>query len=359
VRLVVIGVVLAASTAASAYPQFQPTTEPTCTGCHLSPAGGGLLNENGLAYVETTSTWGGTPEAAHGKLAGWSWLTLGGDFRGGAGLVQNTGSHPAAFPMQAELDADFHKNAFSFYATLGGQSGDTSRPQTFLLFREHYVMWQDDGLYVRVGRFMPVFGLRFAEHNDFNERYGQAPLYGETYGVAVEWVKPAFEVHVTGFVHDPLQDAIERGNGAATYTEVRLGKLATVGAEARYAKSPDDARTAGGVTAKYLVSADFLLEAEAQLIHQSITGGASQDQVVSYLLGSWFFHDNVRLDVGVSQFDENIKVKNVDLEAFDANVVWFATSNWELLETNRIQTIAFGAGGRSSGYALLQFHYRL
>ena len=32
---------------AAAYPQFQLSRDQTCTGCHLSPAGGGLLNENG------------------------------------------------------------------------------------------------------------------------------------------------------------------------------------------------------------------------------------------------------------------------------------------------------------------------
>ena len=33
---------------AHAYPQFQMSRDQTCTGCHLSPSGGGLLNENGL-----------------------------------------------------------------------------------------------------------------------------------------------------------------------------------------------------------------------------------------------------------------------------------------------------------------------
>ena len=41
------------------------------------------------------------------------------------------------------------------------------------------------------------------------------------------------------------------------------------------------------------------------------------------------------------------------------NLHWFATSHWELLLTNRIETIALGSGGPLSGYSLFQFHYRL
>src|SRR5260221_14232625 len=113
-------------------------------------------------------------------------------------------------------------------------------------------MWQpepgsDHGLYVRAGRFMPIYGLRLAEHNDYTRRYGQTPLYGETYGAAVEYVDPAWEVHITGFVHDPIQSSDEHGNGAAAYGEVRAAKTMSIGLEGRYAKGDDDSRLAGGV----------------------------------------------------------------------------------------------------------------
>ena len=350
---------------AAAYPQFQLSKDQTCTSCHISPAGGLLLNENGLAIAESMSTNGGAPEAAHGALVGPDWLQLGGDARAGAGLVDNRGVRPAAFPMQADLDAAIHGHGFTFLATLGPQVGDSSRPQTFIASHEHWLMWQPDadahdGLYLRVGRFMPVYGLRFAEHTAYTRRYGQTPLYGETYGAAVEYVKPGWEVHVTGFVHDPIQDPIERGDGGAAYGELRIAETASIGLEGRYAKSDEDARTAGGMTAKYwLGSANVLLEGEVQLVHQTFAAGGKRDQIVSYVLGSWFFRDGWMLDVGAGQFNEDLNIKNVDLECIDANLHWFRTSHWEFLLTNRIQTIALGSGGATSGFALLQFHYRL
>ncbi len=350
-----------AAHAAAAYPQFQLSKDQTCTSCHISPAGGLLLNENGLNTADTLSTWHQPPEAAHGALVGPSWLELSADLRGGAGLVYDLAAKPAGFPMQADGDVGVHGKGFTFVAMLGLQQGHSVT--TVPVSREHWLMWQPDegatdGLYVRVGRFMPVYGLRFAEHTAYTRRYGGTPLYGEAYGAAVEYVKPAYELHVTGFVHDPVQYSAERGNGAAGYGELRLSTTASVGAEARYAKSDEDSRLAGGVTGKLWLE-PVLLEAEAQLVKQTFAAGGSRDQLVSYLLGSWFFHEGWLLDVGVGQYDEDMHVKNVDLECIDANLHWFASSHWELLETNRLQTIALGSGGSTSGYALLQFHYRL
>jgi len=39
-----------------------------------------------------------------------------------------------------------------------------------------------------------------------------------------------------------------------------------------------------------------------------------------YPHGSWLFHDGLMLDLGLSRFDEDLHIKTVDLEAFDANL---------------------------------------
>ena len=88
-----------------------------------------------------------------------------------------------------------------------------------------------EGLYVRAGRFMPVIGLRLAEHPLYIRRFGGTQLYAETYGAAVEYVTPAWEAHVTGFIEDPFIDAVDHSNGAAAYAELRVGEHAAVGVE--------------------------------------------------------------------------------------------------------------------------------
>ena len=354
-------VVLALARVAAAYPQFQLSKDQTCTSCHISPAGGLLLNENGLAVAENISTFGGAPEFLHGKLTLPDWVQLGGDARGAAGVNVDRGARPAAFPMQADADVALRGHGLTCLATVGAQS-----TSYVIGSPEHWLMWQPDassseGLFVRVGRFMPVYGLRFAEHTAYTRRYGQTPLYGETYGLAVAYVEPQWEVHVTGFVHDPIQDAIERGDGGAGYAEARFAKFASLGVEARYARSDEDSRLAGGVTGKsWIAPAEVLLEAEVQLVRQRFLQITSErTQLVSYLLATWFVTQGWMLDLGIGQFDEDLHVKNLDLEAIDANLHWFTTSHWELVLNTRIQTIALGAGGETSGYVLVQGHYRL
>ena len=52
-------------------------------------------------------------------------------------------------------------------------------------------------------------------------------------------------------------------------------------------------------------------------------------------------------------------MRYLDQEAADLNIHYFLTSHVELLLINRFQMFELGEGGLSSGYSLLQLHYRL
>ena len=52
-RIFVLAIVMGVLRVAHAYPQFQLIKDQTCSSCHLSPAGGGLLSENGMATAES------------------------------------------------------------------------------------------------------------------------------------------------------------------------------------------------------------------------------------------------------------------------------------------------------------------
>ena len=358
---------------AQAYPQYQLSRDQTCTGCHLSPAGGGLLSENGYSVAEATSQLGTAPEFMYGKLPLPSWLALGGDFRGATGYIRTPDNAVTVFPMQADLYAHATYKGFSVQLTVGARpaqwiTGDGT-PAVLDRFwsREHYLMWQQneggsDGLYVRVGRFMPVFGLRFVEHVDYTRRFGGTPLYGDTYAAAVEYVKPGWEAHVTGFIEDPLIDPVVHDSGVAGYFEARPTEQLAVGAEAMVTSSDGLARVRGGATAKlYLPSAEVLLQAELQVVHQQVNGKGGPNQLVGYLMGSRSFGSAFLLDVGLGHYDENMAIQGLDRDGVDVNLHWFVTSHFELVLQNRVEGIGVGqsTGGPTSGWALLHGHYRL
>lgn len=350
---------------AQAYPQFQMIRDQTCTGCHISPAGGGLLNENGLATAEGISQWGTAPEFFYGKVPTPSWLVLGGDLRGASGYVQSPEKLLASFPMQIEAYGDATLPAgFSLYVNFGSRSAEVgNEAATHVWSREHYVMWQQKpgetgGLYVRAGRFMPVFGLRFVEHPTYTRKWGGTPLYAETYGLAVEYVDPKFEVHATGFIKDPLIDTPEHSNGGAVIGEFRVNEKFSVGAEGMYTQSVNDKKIRVGAVAKLVLPGDMLLQFEGQFMNQLIDPRGAPKQIISYLMGSKPLGSAFLLDLGLGYFNENVQITKLNREALDLNFHWFATSHVEAIFTGRLETLASGSG-TGAGYALAQLHYRL
>lgn len=363
--LLVVAMVGAFASRAEAYPQYQLSRDTTCTGCHLSPDGGGLLNENGFGVAEATSWKPGDSSFMHG-MSKPDWLQLGGDVRGAAGLVVPGVISAGAYPMQIELGASAETHGFSLNV-VGGlrRPQEDGSPLHVLWSREHYVMWQqkpgeNSGLYIRAGRLMPTFGLRLAEHVVYTQRFGGRPLYGEAYALAASYVTPAFEVHATGFMHDPYGTPVEKGDGGALYAEARVGEHAAVGLEGKYSSGDEITAMYGGVTGKvHLEGPDVLLLAEGQVIRKElVAAGDKQTQLAGYVMASRPFDNGILVDVGVGHFTQDTRVKGLYRDAIDVNVHWFMTSHIEWLLTTRLELLELG-GGTNGGYALAQLHYRL
>jgi hypothetical protein len=385
-----VGVVIALAGTAAAYPQFQLSRDQTCTACHLSPAGGGLLNENGYNTADAISQWSVAPEFMYNKLSLPKWLMLGGDLRGAAGYF-NAGGDPldlavatgqpnvsgssfALIPMQADLYVHGKWKGFSLQLTGGARpTQNGNQAATSVWSREHYLMWQsnpdgNDGFYVRLGRFMPVFGLRQVEHVDYNRMYGGTPLYGETYGLAVEYVTPKYEAHLTGYIKDPLIDPVEHTNGVALYTETRLNEKLALGLEGKIDQDTDndlDTYRIGVIAKKYFGGkADLLIQLEAQAVTERVLddgGRGAPAQGVGYLMFTHFFSTAIMADLGVGYYDEDVRIAGLDRDAVDLNIHWFTISHLEVLLMNRISKAGLGpgAGGQWGGWSMIQLHYRL
>jgi hypothetical protein len=368
--LVVAAVLVLATGRAHAYPQFQLSRDQTCSGCHLSPAGGGLLSENGMNAADAMSEFGTSPEFMYGKLSLPSWLQLGGDFRAATGYLQTPQRYLISIPMQADLYGHATYEHFSLQVTAGYRPPEYGNQNaTRVWSREHYIMWQSDpgspyGLFVRVGRLMPVFGLRFAEHGDYTRRYGGVPLFAETYAASVAYITEKYEGHITGFIKDPLIDPVLPDSGGAAYVEVRPQDNFAVGAEGMITTSADDKKYRGGFTGKYYFkNPDLLIQGEAQVLNQHI-GPYGLTALISYLMVSWFPRSSVLLDLGWGHYDENLRIKGLDRDAFDLNAHWFTTSHFELLLNARLELIGqassnVNTSGPTGSYVLLMGHYRL
>jgi hypothetical protein len=374
ILIIVIGLV-ALTGRAEAYPQFQLSRDYTCSGCHLTPSGGGLLNENGTNTAEAISLLGQNPEFMYGKIDPPDALTVGGDIRIMGGYHQAPQRYLWVFPMQGDVYGRYTKDKLSVQATIGMRPRQTDNETATTIWpRELYVMWQSEagsseGLFARVGHFMPVFGLRWVEHPLYVRRYGGTELFSETWALSASYVKPKYEAHVTGFYNEnPLWDPVRtETGGAAAYGEVRLGEKTSVGAGGMGEFDDWEYKLRGALTAKhYLPKPDVLLQGEFQFVNPHV-GDYGYKQLVTYAMATYFGPKGTMVDLGWGHYDENLRIENVDEatapdvdhDCFDLNVHWFATSHIELMLVNRVELMGWGKGGPTGAWAMLQAHYRL
>lgn len=366
--IVIAWIVVGLGGRADAYPQFQLSSDTTCTACHISPSGGGLLNENGLNTADTMSQFGTAPEFMYGKVEPPGWLQLGGDARVLSGYMQAPQRYLVTLPMQGDAYAHASKGAFSVQLTAGFRPAqEDNRVLTSVWAREHYVMWQSnpgerEGQWIRAGHFMPVFGLRFVEHPMYTRRFGGTPLLGEKYGVSFSMIDEKWEAHVSGFLKDPFLDEVMPANGAAAYGEYRLGGHTQLGGGVMFKQSDWDQYRHYAITAKhYLPTPGLLLMAEAQYITYLVEGSKDwiTDRFVGSLMASLPLPKGLMVDLGLGYYDVNRKLKEIDRECIELNVHWFATSHIEAMLVTRMESIGWTRGGPGSGWAMAQLHYRL
>ena len=184
---------------ASAEPTFLSKQYPRCTACHYSPAGGGLLTPYGRALSrEEISTFGRRGAAAaaapdargeegflFGALRSDSPLQLGLDARPSRLAVEAGGrSLPDRnFLMNLDLQAAWRQDGWTVYGTAGRAP---ERGGGAFVSYEHWVAWQaTERVTVRGGRFLPAYGVRFADHTSFTRTWLDLAEDDQIYGVEV------------------------------------------------------------------------------------------------------------------------------------------------------------------------------
>jgi hypothetical protein len=193
-RAAAVAILLLGAAGAGAEPMFLSKQYNRCTSCHYSSVGGGLLTPYGrsLSRQELSTTGRMDPSApppAKGKgeeafLFGALGDTLGPvevgvDLRP-SHLALDVGG-PTSSTMDYFMTADFiaalKMHGFTAYGEVGRKPAIGTEPAGVYSY-EHWIAYQSSGgLGFRVGRFYPGYGIRFADHSDFN----RAPLGFEYY----------------------------------------------------------------------------------------------------------------------------------------------------------------------------------
>jgi hypothetical protein len=236
----------------SAEPMFLSRQYTRCANCHYSPTGGGLLTPYGRSLSrEELSTFGrspgGTPKGReHEFLFGalgdrLGPLSLGVSLRPSHLEFDfgNGSSSSRDLLMNADVTAALRTKGFTFYAELGRQPrGDDPRVASF----EHWVGYESEGGWgARAGRFLPAYGVRFADHTTFTRAPLELDNEDQVYALELSHRgdRHLLQVSVGPGRADDVDDAEARSFTASGRAQLDLGSRTAVVASGLYRDSSE------------------------------------------------------------------------------------------------------------------------
>jgi hypothetical protein len=251
---------------AGAEPMFLSRQYTRCTQCHYSETGGGLLTAYGRALSgQELSTTGRTVSTAaeqeqpQGEEA-FLWGTV---KRIPKGLELGVELRPAHLAyavsgfdtsrniwMNADAIAAYQSHGWTAYGEIGRQP--TTSGWTIGSY-EHWVGYKkDSGLGVRAGRFLPSYGVAFADHTSLNRSTLGLAEYDQVYGVEVS--RTTEHSLLQGSVSPGRAQSIVDDDGRQAFTatgrwQIDLGPRSALVASGMYrdASTLDVRSGAGGV----------------------------------------------------------------------------------------------------------------
>lgn len=261
--LLIAAIAAALPSTASAEPTFLAKQYTRCSACHYSPTGGGLLTPYGrlLSHRELSTIAGGaTPPGAEAARRGeheflygalgnaLGPVQLGLEMRPSRLRVDFPGGHQdRSLLMTLDLVAAVQTNGWTAYGSIGREPGGAAvrngrtLPDAAFISYDHWVSYQaGQGWGIRAGRFMPAFGVRFADHTTYtraNLGFGRAD---QVYGLEVSHAVGASLVQVTvspGRAEAILHDADRRGFSATGRWQFDLTPRTTIVGSALYRES--------------------------------------------------------------------------------------------------------------------------
>lgn len=161
---------------ANSFPDLIRHGYSNCTTCHLSPSGGGVLNGYGRSLSkELISTWSTKDEELplHGLVKipndTMDRFLIGGDARYLSRKTEGKDRDvDEGFLMQAQLRVALIFEKVKLIVSLGKIENPKVKNEVRYVSPEYYALWTPkEEVYVRAGRFEPIFGLRLPDHSTF------------------------------------------------------------------------------------------------------------------------------------------------------------------------------------------------
>ena len=264
---------------ASAEPTFLAKQYTRCTACHYSPTGGGLLTSYGrlLSHRELSTTGGdsaappsgaeddprGEQEFLYGALGhALGPMHLGIEMRPSQLRIGYPGGHQdMSLLMNLDLVGALQKNGWTAYGTIGREPPNSAEragrtlPDAAVISYEHWVSYETStGFRVRAGRFLPAYGVRFADHTTYTRTDLDLDRNDQVYGLEVGATVGSSLVQVMvspGKAEAILHDESHRGFSTAGRWQIDLSPRATIIGSGFYRHQTDADPQSGALGAAF------------------------------------------------------------------------------------------------------------
>jgi|GEM_PF-1627570 len=357
--LVVILILLAAMflfpSIALGYPENVRGGYPSCAACHVSGvAGGGALTPYGRSTAGSfMSTWyvKGDEHAGFGLWESPSWLSYSANSRY-AGINRTTDGRDATvvyIPMQA--DAELAVRPVRGF-TIAAQVGIYGRDRVVQSRSSYAKLEIGEHTAIRVGRFMPYYGIGFPDHTlatrvglglsqGFETNNAEVSVYGEPGEVAVTSVWGA-KTYIESDAEQGYEILREGPGGGMARAAVYVGERSQIGVSAMRLASFELKREAYGAHALVGFTEHLYFLAEADRL----------------------FENGTTTDMGTARLGaETMKGLHLSIlgdflgerKSSGSQIQWFPRAHFELLA----QVLRSRSGGLVSDTAIFMFHYYL
>lgn len=320
--------------AADALPRFAARTGEKCQSCHVNPSGGGMRQAFGAAYGRETlpvPTWSEDYEIEDFSAAITNFVGVGADLRTVFLWEQRPGGSSAN--TFAQMQGDLYLNLrvakkISIYLDKGLYDG-------FEAFGLAGVLPANG--HVKVGRFVPNYGLRLDDHHAFiRQATGLSPESGRPERTGLEMgVSPGKSAVTAGVYNSRESGGFGVGSQKALLGraeglfELQDDLVLGLGANVYTAKSATGERRTFLGAFGMAGLGDVALTGEADLLRRD-SAGLRVDGLVTYLEAGYVLTPGVDVKAGYEFLDPDIDLKNGSTSRINVGLEFFPLPGVEL-----------------------------
>lgn len=212
----------------------------SCTACHVSPSGGGVLTPYGRSLsAELMSSWGTSKNSGfffsdnedENKNPPWWRANI---LLRGVQTKRNTPTVEKAqfIPMQADFETGVDTEKFAVIATGGFKAKDSAQSKELNQFfsRRHYAIYRlNDNWAVRAGKFMFSFGLNGPDHVTATRRGLGWDQGSESYNFETSYISEKYSTIFSITSDAPTESSAIKDNGFAINESYFLGNDSKIG----------------------------------------------------------------------------------------------------------------------------------